>query len=449
MEKYLDAGPSCPDSAPRDSLRAVALFLGCLAIYHLNGRPHCEVDCVTPPYTAWSLAKNGSLDLRPHAAHLEQYLGTEVIAQPDGSWIASRPPGMSLVILPLVAPFAWLGLDTPSVLAMMHIGKLAAAICVALSVVLFFFLVRRWAPSTEWPATLLYALGTSLWSVASQAIWSHGPAVLGICAGLSLLLPGPGMSPSPGRSTWAGLALGLAVVARPTTAFFVLASGLALLAARCWRAAFAFGIAAALPVVALVVYNVAYFGDPLMGGYANQGWHGGMPLWQRAIGLLLAPSRGLLVYSPALILAVPGMFLAWRIGSWARVLLVFWVGAFLMTWSLYTRWPCWWGGWCYGPRFFAETMPLLCLLAAFGLALRTAKWQRRATCGLISLSILIHSLGVFGHSAYAPWHLRRCESIEQTGRAMFDLNDSQIKAHAREVILKLSSPFVSRKTTSR
>ena len=244
----MDAGPPRPDSPRRDALLAAALFLGCLAVYHLNGKPQFEVDCITPPYTAWSLARHGSLDLRPHAVHLEQYLGTEVVARPDGSWIAFRPPGMSLVILPLVAPFAWLGVDAPSALPMMHVGKLAAAICVSLSVVIFFFLARRWVPSAEWPATLLYALGTSLWSVASQGSWSHGPATLGICAGLSLLLPGPGRTPGAGRCAWAGLLLGLAVLVRPTTAFFVLSSGLALLAARRWRAAVAFGACAGIPV---------------------------------------------------------------------------------------------------------------------------------------------------------------------------------------------------------
>ena len=174
-----------------------------------------------------------------------------------------------------------------------------------------------------------------------------------------------------------------------------------------------------------------------------------MPVWQRAFGLLLAPSRGLLVYSPALLFAVPGVFLAWRAGSWARVLLASWVGAFFMTWTLFAHWPCWWAGWCYGPRFFTETMPLLCLLTAFGFALRTARWQRHATSALIALSILIHGLGAFGHSGYTPWHLRRHQTDEQTGPAMFDLRDSQIEAHARAVLQKLSGPFVPRKTTSR
>jgi hypothetical protein len=446
MGTDMDVGPSRADSPRRDILLGMALFLGCLAIYHLNGKPQFEVDCITPPYTAWSLARSGSFDLRPHAAHLKQYVGTEIKEQPDGSWIAFRPPGTSLAILPFVAPFAWLGFDSPSTLPMMHVGKLAAAACVALSAVLFFFLVRRWVPSSEWPATVLYALGTSSWSVAGQGSWPHGPALLGVGAGLSLLLPGPGRTPGAGRSAWAGLALGLAMLVRPTTAFFLLASGLALLVASRWRAAFAFGSAAAVPVLLLLAYHLVYFNDFLTGGYSSQGWDGGMPIWQRAIGLLLAPSRGLLVYSPALLFAVPGAFLAWRADSWARVLLASWVGAFAMTWALFARWPQWWAGWCYGPRFFTETMPLLCLLAAFGFALGK-RWQRHAASGLIASSVLIHGLGVFGHSEFIAWHVRRMENLEKAGPAMFDPRDSQIEAHARSVIQQISQPFVARKAT--
>ena len=71
-----------------------------------------------------------------------------------------------------------------------------------------------------------------------------------------------------------------------------------------------------------------------------------------------------------------------------------------MTWSLYTRWPCWWGGWCYGPRFFAETMPLLCLLAAFGFAGASLA----QTDPLVLVALTLAMVGIV--SAYGPfWSL--------------------------------------------
>jgi hypothetical protein len=94
-------------------------------------------------------------------------------------------------------------------------------------------------------------------------------------------------------------------------------------------------------------------------------------------------------------------------------------------------------------------MPLLCLLAGFGFAPVAAGWRRHAASGLIALSILIHGLGAFGHSGYTAWHQRRHQTFEQTGPAMFDLRDSQIEAHARAVLHKLTGPWAPRKTTSR
>jgi hypothetical protein len=35
--------------------RALGVFLAALALYHLNGSPQPEVDCIPAPYAAWSL----------------------------------------------------------------------------------------------------------------------------------------------------------------------------------------------------------------------------------------------------------------------------------------------------------------------------------------------------------------------------------------------------------
>jgi hypothetical protein len=431
--------PEDLSSRRRDRVIGLAIFLGCLLVYFANGNPQPEVDCVTPPYTAWSLARHGSLDLRPHAALLRRKPGGEIVEVRDGSLISYRPPGAALATLPVVAPLAWLRREPPGHHAMMYLGKLAASVAVAASGVVFFFLVRRLAPPAAWSATLLYALGTSLWSVASQAIWAHGPAVLGVVVAMSLLLPA-GQALRAGPAAWAGLALGLAVLARPTVVFFLAASGLALILARRWRPALAFALAAAGPLGALLIFQVCCFGDPVSGGYGSDSWQDRAPLWLSAAGLLVAPSRGLFVYSPALLLALPGLMLSWRREDLPKPLLGCWCGAFAATLLCYARWPCWWAGWSYGPRFFCETMPLLCLLAAFTLAAWRHGASRRLAAGLIGASILVHARGVFGHSAHGPWHQRH--DGQMYGRGMFTLSDSQIEAHGRAIACKIARPFL-------
>ena len=59
-------------------------------------------------------------------------------------------------------------------------------------------------------AALAYGLGTSVWSTASQGLWSHTPTLLGYVLGLWALLAG--------WWGWAGVAVVASVLARPATA---------------------------------------------------------------------------------------------------------------------------------------------------------------------------------------------------------------------------------------
>src|SRR5262245_61206120 len=103
----------------------VGLSLLFLVIYHANGRPHPEVDCVPSPYAAWSLIRHGSLDLRPYES-LQPYLGSCIRETPDGSFVSRYPIGSTIAMLPFVAPLAVFQ-EEPLADAQMHVlGKFAA-----------------------------------------------------------------------------------------------------------------------------------------------------------------------------------------------------------------------------------------------------------------------------------------------------------------------------------
>jgi hypothetical protein len=165
---------------------AAAVFLSCLVVYLANGRAHAEVDCVAAPYCAWSLIRHGSLDLR-YYPDLGSHVGTSVRELPDGTRFSIRPPGSALAAVPVIAPLAMFRDQPVRASAMLQLGKLAAAICVAVSAAVFWLLCRNLAPPAAYPATILFALGTSLWSVASQALWMHGPATLWLSVALYFL----------------------------------------------------------------------------------------------------------------------------------------------------------------------------------------------------------------------------------------------------------------------
>jgi hypothetical protein len=107
-----------------------------------------------------------------------------------------------------------------------------------------------------------------------------------------------------------------------------------------------------------------------------------------------------------------------------------------MTLLFFARFYDWWGGWCYGPRYLCETLPVACVLFAIGYAGLRRPWHRVVALGLVVVSVGIHAVGVFGYSGYAAWQIRH--DVPDQGRSLFALRDTQIEAHTRALIWKLT-----------
>jgi hypothetical protein len=155
--------------------------------------------------------------------------------------------------------------------------------------------------------------------------------------------------------------------------------------------------------------------------------------------LLAAPSRGVLVYSPALLLVPLGAVVLWRRppehGRLRRDLVLAWLATAAGTIVYYARWHAWAGGWCYGPRFLCEMMPALCLAFALAYSHFQARWQQSAAQALVALSVAVHVVGLFGYPGYPAWCERH--TLPDQGRCLFELHDTQIEAHTRSCIQKL------------
>ena len=322
--------------------RLIALFLVVLAAAFANGRPHAEVDCVAAPYTAWSLVRDGTFDV---GRYPELNPGDQYHIRPvrGDLRVSIRPPGNALAAVPFVAPFALTRERPLSSLAMLQLGKGVGAACVAAAACLFFVVCLRLAPAGAWPATVLFAFGTCLFSVASQSLWMHGPAVFWLCAALYLLTGERAEEAS--RLFASGFALGLAVLARPSTAFFAAATVTALVARGRWRNAAVLALGGVIPAVCLFSYNWHYFGNIAVGGYQEVDWASRPPLWMGLGGLLVAPSRGVLTYSPALLFAIHGAVCLWRRTNEAadpiRTLILSWLLTGVGTVLFYARWIDW------------------------------------------------------------------------------------------------------------
>ena len=407
---------------------AVAAVMGvCLLAYVGDARPHPEVDCVAAPYTAWSLVRRGSFDLRPYEA-MRSHVGTNVRETADESWISIRAPGAALTAVPIIAPFALFRAEPFKSGTMDLLGKLSAALSVAGAAGLFFMVCRRLTPDVAWPATILFALGSSLCSVASQALWMHGPAAFWLCMALYILIVKKGESGAFLWSVAAGVAFGMAALCRPNVAIYGAATGLSYLLCRHWRAAGGLLLGVVPPMALLLGLNYWYFGSTLLGGYSGVENTEAPPLWEGLGGLLFSPSRGLFVYSPALLLLPLGVAALARRSDAPRPLLLAWGAGFAVTALLYARWREWHGGWSYGPRFFGESMSILALLFAYAFDVLRAAWSRSLARGLVALSVAIHLLGLYTYGGeYAAWHDRHIEHGD--GRGLFAVRDTQIEAH--------------------
>jgi hypothetical protein len=421
---------------------AVWVFWGLMAVYVGDTRARAEVDCIPAPYAAWAVVRTGSLDVSGYP-DLLPYHESGLKRLPDGRVVPQRTPGSVFATVPVILPFALTREHPPTPGTMHALGKAAAAIHVAAAGAVFFLLCRRLAPSAAWPATVLFALGSCLFSVAAQASWVHGPATFYLTAALYLVVR------SAVGGWWlplvAGGCLGMAVLNRPPTALFAVATGLALIVRRDWRV-IPVTLGGLGPVAYMLWLNWSHFGSPLVGGYGTEVQLDPPPLWVGLGGLLVAPSRGLFVYSPPLLL-IPLGFLALRTPTDAqrphRPLLLLWAAAAAGTVVVYARWNDWPGGWCYGPRFLCETYPVLCLLFAVGVDRVRATGFRIGVWGLVGAAVVIHIVGVFGGRGYAAWqerHDRTATSDDPHGRRMFDLSDTQIAAHARGLWDQLAGP---------
>src|SRR5687768_2987979 len=98
------------------------------------------------------------------------------------------PPGVGLLAFPVLLPFA-LSTRLPEPAVVVLAGHLAAAIIEALATLVLWSVLTRFV-SARWALglILLYFLGTSVRTVASQALWQHAGVHLAVSGALWLAL---------------------------------------------------------------------------------------------------------------------------------------------------------------------------------------------------------------------------------------------------------------------
>lgn len=277
-------------------------------------------------------------------------------------------------------------------------AKFAAAFISSLTVVMFFFCARALTTlRTSALITVVFALATSMWTTPAQGLWQHTPSILFQLIALWFLLSGKhrdARAVAPGAFFLSAATISrqsVGITALLFTIYVWLAYRPALVRWMIW---------AIPPALLAITYNTIYNGSPLIFGY-QEGVAGVMhlPSIESIAGLLISPSRGLLVYSPMLIFALVG-FKHWGANRlfYFFVALTFGIGTLLL--SLFEAWH---GGWGYGTRLMTDLLPYITLLVIpaydqLGPLMRSTFWV------MVAYSIILQAIGLWDAGARWHWH---------------------------------------------
>ena len=445
-------------------------------IYNINLRQVSSHDTYASRFLPISILRDGDLILDEFVPEaIKPRAGDEFFSDyfvyVRGHYYDSHPPVGPLLALPVYALPAWIGIPSRAELVANMFSKLAASIMVALSAVVLFSASRRLLSATltndarsfayetrvAFIAAIAYGLATPVWSTASLAMWTHTPTVFGFAIALWAL--------TAGLAGVAGVATAAAWFSRPATAPAVALLGLYLVhrmmragwtspdAARRRADVLRFSGGAALTGLAGILYNYWLFGNAVGGAPFRTGYWvkelGAAGMFTGSLptglaGLTVSPSRGILVYSPIVLVAVYGAVKAWRspLGSDKAaegfnradaVLLARYTSlaalAILLT---YSKFIVWWGAHGYGPRYLTDAMPFVGLLFVLGLwplvrRASRARIARMAVAVALVYSIFIQAIGAFCWPE--SWTLRENPPYRYR---LWDWRDSQIESCIRD-----------------
>ena len=420
-----------PEPPPPGRRRLIAFGLGvvCFLVYLSSLKPPDAADSLPTRLLPFSILREGNLDLNEFSWLTRLQKEPYFLRHTQSGRVVSRYPfATGLVATPFAVPAVWWlernGIDDDDVrfrLAALVVERIAASAIAAVSTALVFLvLCRLTSPGIAVGIALVYGIGTNTWATSSQALWQHGLAELCLAA-LSLAFIG---RDSRRGAIAASAFAALGVLVRPTMAIF---AALALLYV--WRERrhhlLAFLALPAIGAAVMLVYNVGTLGSAL-GGYAGVAVGSnsfGASLLGMA-GLLISPSRGLLIFTPAVVLSLVGLA-RWRRPrpSW-----VLYLGAgFGLYLLLYGSFRGWYGGATYGPRFLVDILPALAFASVPAVeALAGGMPGRIALAVLAVYGVAVQALGAHGDTHY--WNSRP-RSVNQS--RVWQWSDPQILRTAR------------------
>jgi hypothetical protein len=371
---------------------ALGIFVVVLAVY-IASPVRQEEDSFRVNEVAQQIVDHGTIGLAGTNTH-----GPIWIEKTDHGPYSRYPLGPSLIAVPFVAGADLAGWPPDTAARDSRLQVIEASAVTATTAALVFLLAevglgalaaRRRRLSAVGVA-LVFAFGTAAWSTASRAMWQHGPSMLCLAIAAYFALRS---RKEPRFAAWMGLPLGAAYFMRPTSSIPIAALSLWVLVCRRRQlVGYLVGLGAMLAAFVFVSENsfhmllMPYYTDRLAGFQVP-----GVSL----AGDLVSPARGLLVFSPVVVLALVGVVIARRSSALDGLSLAL-IGIVVAHWLVVSSAGDWWGGYSYGPRDMSDMLPFLVVLSlpAIALLARRAGSPKR-TAAVSGMAVLVGASVLF------------------------------------------------------
>lgn len=372
----------------------------CATVYALTaGFASTSGDVTAANVLSWQIGSVGDPTFRTDTyppLDEQQFRNVWVIQDAAGDEVIGRSPGAVIAAVPA---YAALGEESFSRVP----GALTAALLTALATALLASCLLRFMPARAAVlASLVFGLTTPVWSVAADGMWPHTVTVLGIC----------GSAWAASRERWwlVGIMGGVAIWGRLHVVVIVAILGLvvgwkrreigivgrvalasfAMLASQSLWTTWLYGSWSPMAPYAVSIQGNAFNTEGV--GLLNQ------------LGFWVAPDRGILLWTPVVVLMLPALVRHWRdLPDWSTALV--W-GGIAYTVIQGMRNPFAGGDGFYGYRLTLEL--LACATPALAVsAVRMGRYARAALGPVLVFQALVISVGAIDnrvvHSGDEVW----------------------------------------------
>ena len=319
--------------------------------------------------TAQAMLRHGTIKLDADRDRLPGYVNGWHLREKSGHLYYHYPLGTPLIALPFVWAANRAGWDMTNRDDDAALQNLLSALTTSGACALLYLVCRLYAPvGVSCGLAGAFAFGSSIVSTLGTALWNVNAQMLFLLLGLWLLLRHVRGAARRHSGYWVGLCFSCAYLCRPT-ALIVIGVAVGYCAVKDWRFGAKIAAVYLLVMAALAAFSWHEYRQLLPDYYLPQQLGAAANVWTALRGHLVSPSRGVLVYSPHLLVTL--FACGWLFGRlWREPLFWFaaaWIAGHL---ALIAKNSMWWGGGCFGGRLFTEALPACLLLTLLA-------WQQR------------------------------------------------------------------------